>query len=101
MGMPLYALKDYKEEKVPDDLHEDEVMYLNGMGGKRGSMSSMSQGVDRLVRGRQGSISDVRGTGRARSRSQSRSRVAINGNRDPSATGGSKNRLNHVRPVHF
>jgi len=101
MGMPLYALKDYKEEKVPDDLHEDEVMYLNGMGGKRGSMSSMSQGVDRLVRGRQGSISDVRGTGRARSRSQSRSRVAINGNRDPSAAGGSKSRLNHVRPVHF
>ena len=32
MGMPLYGLKDYKEEKIKEDLTEDEVFYLNGLG---------------------------------------------------------------------
>jgi len=94
MGMPLYALKDYKEEKIKEDLTEEEVFYMNGLGAKRNSMSTMSS-MDKLVRGRQGSITDVRGMGRGRSRSQSKTR--INGSKD----GGGKNRLNHVNPIHF
>lgn len=97
MGMPLYALKDYKEEKLKEDLTEEEVFRLNsGMGGKRGSMSSMSGSLDRMPQGRRGSIADLNGVPgrgvRNRSRSQSRSR-----------DGGSKSRLNthHVNPVHL
>merc|ERR1711936_573194 len=71
MGMPLYGLKDYKEEKIKEDLTEEEVFYMNGMGGKRNSISSMSS-MDKLARGRHGSITDIRGGGRNRSRSQSR-----------------------------
>lgn len=100
MGMPLYALKDYKEEKIKEDLTEEEVFYMNGLGAKRNSLSTMSS-MDRLVRGRQGSITDMRGSGRGRSRSQSKSRIAINGSKEPSSNGGGKNRLNHVKPVHF
>jgi len=96
MGMPLYALKDYKEEKIKEDLTEEEVFYLNGMGAKRNSMSmSAMSSMDRLARGRQGSITDMPRTGRGHSRSQSRPR--INSSRD----GGGKNRLNHVNPVHL
>merc|ERR1711872_1155174 len=72
MGMPLYALKDYKEEKIKDDLTEEEVFHLNSLGAKRNSVSSMSS-MDKLVRGRQGSITDMRGPVRGRSRSQSKS----------------------------
>ena len=100
MGMPLYALKDYKEEKIKEDLTEEEVFYMNGLGAKRNSLSTMSS-MDRLVRGRQGSITNMRGSGRGRSRSQSKSRIAINGNKEPSSNGGGKNRLNHAKPVHF
>jgi len=93
MGMPLYALKDYKEEKIKEDLTEEEVFYMNGMGGKRNSISSMSS-MDKLARGRHGSITDIRGGGRNRSRSQSRTRLT--GSRE-----GGKNKLNHVNPIHF
>merc|ERR1711936_399596 len=73
MGMPLYGLnmKEYKEEKLKEDLTEEEVFYLNGMGGKRPSLSSMSN-MDRL-RGTRSSLADIRTSGlRARSRSHSR-----------------------------
>jgi len=100
MGMPLYALKDYKEEKIKEDLTEEEVFHLNSLGAKRNSVSSMSS-MDKLVRGRQGSITDMRGPVRGRSRSQSKSRIAINGNKEPSSNSSGKNRLNHVKPVHF
>jgi len=100
MGMPLYALKDYKEEKIKDDLTEEEVFHLNSLGAKRNSISTMSS-MDKLVRGRQGSITDMRGSTRGRSRSQSKSRIAINGTKEPSSNGGGKSRLNHVKPVHF
>jgi len=98
MGMPLYGLntKEYKEEKLKEDLTEEEVFYLNGLGGKRPSMSSMSS-MERL-KGRKSSLADIRAQGpRARSRSQSRSRLGTS--RD-GLTGG-KNKLNHVNPVHF
>merc|ERR1719228_1583859 len=88
MGMPLYALKDYKEEKMPEDLTEEEVFRLNsGLGGKRGSLSSMAGSLDRIPQGRRGSIAELNGIPgrgvRNRSRSQSRSR-----------DGGSKSKLN-------
>ena len=93
MGMPLYGLnmKEYKEEKLKEDLTEEEVFYLNGMGGKRPSLASMSNlpSMERL-KGTRSSLADTRL--RARSRSQSRT-----GSRE----GGGKNRLNHVNPVHF
>ena len=93
MGMPLYGLnlKEYKEE-LKEDLTEEEVFYLNGMGGKRPSLSSMTS-MERL-RGTRSSLADIRAGPRARSRSQSKSRV---GSKD----GLGKNRLNHVNPVHF
>jgi len=97
MGMPLYALKDYKEEKMKEDLTEEEVLSLNssgGLGGKRSSLASLGQLPVGLARGRQGSISDMRG--RARSRSQSRQRLQ-GGSREGIA---SRSR-NHVNPVHF
>ena len=100
MGMPLYGLntKDYKEEKLKEDLTEEEVFYLNGLGGKRPSMSSMSNmsnmtSMERL-KGRKNSLADIRAGPRARSRSQSKSRI---GSRD----GIGKNKLNHVNPVHL
>ena len=69
MGMPLYALKDYKEEKLKEDLTEEEVFRANGMGGKRGSLSSMAGSLDRMPHGRRGSISDLAGVpGRMRNR---------------------------------
>jgi len=97
MGMPLYGLKDYKEEKLKEDLTEEEVFRLNsGMGGKRGSLSSMAGSLDRIPQGRRGSIAELNGIPgrgvRNRSRSQSRSR-----------DGGSKSKLNvhHIHPVHL
>merc|ERR1711936_234438 len=74
MGMPLYGLymKEYKEEKLKEDLTEEEVFYLNGLGGSRPSMSSMSS-MERL-KGRRTSLADIRAGPRARSRSQSKSR---------------------------
>ena len=93
MGMPLYGLnmKEYKEEKLKEDLTEEEVFYLNGMGGKRPSLASVSSmsSMERL-RGTRSSLADCRM--RARSRSQSRT-----GSKD----GRGKNKLNHVSPVHF
>lgn len=70
MGMPLYALRDYKEEAVPDDPYAtpDTATATPASLSKRGSLAG----------GRQGSISDlslVRPLGRARSRSVSRSRA--------------------------
>jgi len=100
MGMPLYALKDYKEETVKDDLTEEEVFRMNsGMAGKRGSMSSMVASLDRIPQGRKGSISDLNGVpGRMRNRSRSQSRTRLD-----SKEGGSKNKLNthHSKPIHF
>jgi len=95
MGMPLYGLKDYKEEKLKEDLTEEEVFYLNGLGARRSSMASMNNVTG--LKGRS-SLMDVKGTGqgRARSRSQSKSRL---GSR--SLDGVSKNKLNHINPVHF
>ena len=92
--MPLYGLntKDYKEEKLKEDLTEEEVFYLNGLGGKRPSLSSMTS-MERL-KGRRSSLADIRAGPRARSRSQSKSRI---GSRD----GIGKNKLNHVNPVHL
>ena len=92
MGMPLYGLntKEYKEEKVKEDLTEEEVFYLNGLGGR--SMASMTS-MERL-KGRRSSLADMRAGPRARSRSQSKSRI---GSKD----GIGKNKLNHVNPVHF
>jgi len=71
MGMPLYALKDYKEEVVDDAA---EVGQSSTSGKSRGPRNGS------LTRGRAGSIAElntVRPLGRARSRSQSRSRVSI------------------------
>ena len=95
MGMPLYGLKDYKEEKLKEDLTEEEVFYMNGLGARRTSMASMNNVTG--LKGRS-SLMDVKGTGqgRARSRSQSKSRL---GSR--SLDGVSKNKLNHINPVHF
>ena len=92
MGMPLYGLKDYKEEKIKEDLTEEEVFHLNGLGARRSSVSLHNSGLGLRAGGRKGSITDIKG--RARSRSASRSRLA-------SKDGISKNRLNHVNPVHF
>jgi len=80
MGMPLYALKDYKKEEAAAAVVEEVP---EAAGPRRGSLSTHRAG------GRQGSISDlniVRPLGRARSRSQSRSRMG-------SST--SKNSLNY------
>jgi len=97
MGMPLYGLntKEYKEEKLKEDLTEEEVFYLNGLGGSRPSMSSMASmsSMERL-KGRRTSLADIRAGPRARSRSQSKSRIA-------SRDGIGKNKLNHVNPVHL
>ena len=93
--MPLYGLntKEYKEEKLKEDLTEEEVFYLNGLGGSRmSSMSSMTS-MERL-KGRRSSLAELRAGPRARSRSQSKSRI---GSRD----GLGKNKLNHVNPVHL
>ena len=80
MGMPLYALKDYKEEKVEDalflllppdpqgieDLTEEEVFRANSLASGRGSMSAS---LDRMPQGRRTSISDLSGVpGRSRAR---------------------------------
>ena len=94
MGMPLYGLntKEYKEEKVKEDLTEEEVFYLNGLGAARASMSSLSS-MERLKE-RRSSLAELRAGPRNRSRSQSKSRV---GSKD----GIGKNKLNHVNPVHF
>ena len=89
MGMPLYGLQGRQEEKLKEDLTEEEVFYLNGLGARRTSMASMNN-VDRL-RGRN-SGTDLKNTGRNRSRSASRL---------SSKDGISKNRLNHINPVHF
>ena len=89
MGMPLYGLQGKSEEKLKEDLTEEEVFYLNGLGARRTSMTSMNN-MDRL-RGRS-SGTDLKNTGRNRSRSASR----IN-----SKDGISKNRLNHINPIHF
>ena len=70
MGMPLYGLntKEYKEEKLKEDLTEEEVFYLNGLGGSRmSSMSSMTS-MERL-KGRRSSLAELRSGPRARSRS--------------------------------
>ena len=92
MGMPLYGLntKEYKEEKLKEDLTEEEVFYLNGLGGSK--MSSMTS-MERLKE-RRSSLAELRSGPRARSRSQSKSRI---GSRD----GLGKNKLNHVNPVHL
>ena len=96
MGMPLYGLKDYKEEKIKDDLTEEEVFYLNGVNNRRSSSSLMNMTNVPGLRGHsRSSLGDMKGSGpRARSRSQSKSRI---GSKD----GVSRNRLNHVNPVHF
>ena len=92
MGMPLYGLKDVKEqEKIKEDLTEEEVFHLNGLGNRRSSISLNNAGLGLRASGRKGSITDMKG--RARSRSASRSKI----NRDVV----SKNRLNHANPVHF
>ena len=93
MGMPLYGLKDYKEEKLKEDLTEEEVFYLNGLGARRTSMASMNSNMDRVRPGQRSSGADLKNTGH-RNRSRSASRL---GSRD----GVSKNRLNRVNPVHF
>ena len=94
MGMPLYGLntKEYKEEKLKEDLTEEEVFYLNGVGGSRANMSSMTS-MERL-KGRRSSLAELRAGPRARSRSQSKSRIG-------SREGLGKNKLNHVNPVHL
>ena len=97
MGMPLYALKDYKEEEVKKDLTEEEVFRANGLASGRGSMSSMGS-LSSMPHGRRGSISELSGVpGRSRARSRSQSRTRVSGSRD----GASKTRLNshHVNPV--
>jgi len=97
MGMPLYALKDYKEEEVKKDLTEEEVFRANGLASGRGSMSSMGS-LSSMPHGRRGSISELSGVpGRSRARSRSQSRNRVSGSRD----GASKTRLNshHVNPV--
>ena len=97
MGMPLYALKDYKEEEVKKDLTEEEVFRANGLASGRGSMSSMGS-LSSMPQGRKGSISELSGVpGRSRARSRSQSRNRVSGSRD----GASKTRLNshHVNPV--
>ena len=71
MGMPLYALKDYKEEPTTTNVSESTDI-SGGSGGRSGVRSgSLTR------RGRTGSIAElnaVRPLGRARSRSVSRSR---------------------------
>ena len=97
MGMPLYALKDYKEEELKKDLTEEEVFRANGLASGRGSMSSMGS-LSSMPHGRKGSISELSGVpGRSRARSRSQSRSRVSGSRD----GASKTRLNshHVNPV--
>ena len=91
MGMPLYGLRDVKEEKIKEDLTEEEVFHLNGLGNRRSSISLNNTGLGLRASGRKGSITDMKG--RARSRSASRTKI----NRDVV----SKNRLNHASPVHF
>ena len=97
MGMPLYALKDYKEEEVKTDLTEEEVFRANSLASGRGSMSSMGS-LSSMPQGRKGSIAELSGVpGRSRARSRSQSRSRVGGSRD----GASKTRLNshHVNPV--
>jgi len=100
MGMPLYGLnmKEYKEEKIKEDLTEEEVFYLNGLGARRSSSSLVNiAGSSGMRAPGRSSLADVKSTGmtRARSRSQSKSRM------NASSSGASKSKLNHINPVHF
>ena len=91
MGMPLYGYKKEVKEEIKEDLTEEEVFHLNGLGNRRSSISLNNSGLGLRASGRKGSITDMKG--RARSRSASRNKI----NRDVA----SKNRLNHINPVHF
>jgi len=91
MGMPLYGYKKEVKEEIKEDLTEEEVFHLNGLGNRRSSISLNNTGLGLRASGRKGSITDMKG--RARSRSASRNKI----NRDVV----SKNRLNHINPVHF
>ena len=66
MGMPLYGLnmKEYKEEKIKEDLTEEEVFYLNGLGARRSSSSLVNiAGSSGMRAPGRSSLADVKSTG--------------------------------------